>query len=300
MSSQQMQYVRSMMKEMMMQDGMPQFSGNLNPEILRATMNLAQANMPIEPGVTITELSLGGVEAELSTPDNCEEDVIIMHIHGGGMICGSATHSRGYVTVLAKESNFRVYSVSYRLAPEDKFPAGVNDCFDAYKALVEMHPNTPIALIGESAGAHLSIVTTLKAISEKVKLPSSVIAYSAPTDFTGVIDRSQYAETDFTISPSVESVIVNLYCPGEDTSNPYISPLRADYTGFPPLKLVADRGETLCPDSELLAEKASKAGIVVDLQIFDGTFHAFPTIGRGTPESAKVLAESIEFIKNHR
>ena len=114
---------------------------------------LAQERMAIETDVTFIPEKIKDMDAEISMPAGARQDAVIIYIHGGGLICGNAVSSRGYASMLAGESKLPVYAFSYRLAPENKFPEAVDDCFAAYKAIQEKHPDKPVFLIGESGGA---------------------------------------------------------------------------------------------------------------------------------------------------
>lgn len=300
MASPQMEGLKSIMQKMMAQGLAPQFDGSINPEVLRKVVQTAQANMPTEPGVHFESCELAGVEAELSVPENAREDAIIIYIHGGGLICGNAQTSRGYASMLAGETRIPVYSFSYRLAPEHPYPAAVDDCFAVYQAVLGKHPGLPVFLIGESGGAYLSIVTALKARDSGAAIPAGIIPYSPPIDFSGTIDRNFPGNKDFTVSPQGLESLTTLYC--EDRSvvcDPYVSPYYADYAGMPAILLAWDESESLAPDSEILRDKARAAGVEVQAKSYPDCFHAFATTGRGTPESAEVLADTVAFINAH-
>jgi acetyl esterase/lipase len=277
------------------------FNEKMDILALRAMVEQMTMNMPDEPGVSFTSCALGGIEAELSMPDKQTGDDIILYIHGGGLLSGNARSSRGYASMLAATSGLRVYSISYRLIPEHPFPAGIDDCLAAYKALLEKYPHKKIALIGESGGGNLSIALALMLRDKGITLPASVTAYSPVTDMTGSMpSHKKYGgKTDKVVDANFENLLKTTYAPNYDAKYPYVSPMYADLTGFPPLKLVADKEETLADDSELFAEKAKAAGVNVQLQMWEGTFHAFATTGKGTPESAQVLEETIAFMREH-
>ena len=132
MASEQMEQLKMAMQMMMKKGFAPAFDGSADPIQLRNTIQAAQERMVTEPGVTFVPDQVGDMDAELSVPENSREDAIIIYIHGGGLICGNAFSSRGYASMLAGETKIPVYAFSYRLAPEDKFPAAVDDCFTAY------------------------------------------------------------------------------------------------------------------------------------------------------------------------
>lgn len=299
MASKEMEQLKAGMKLMMEKGFAPTFDGNLDPMKLRAIVQSAQERMANEPGVTFIPEKFGDMDAELSMPENAREDALIIYIHGGGLICGNAFSSRGYASMLAGETKIPVYAFSYRLAPEDPFPAGVDDCFEAYRQILAKYPDRPLFLIGESGGAYLSVVTALKARDEGMKLPAGVIPYSPVMDLSGDYNRVKDITKDFTVTPEGLNWLGSLYCKDMDTTNPYISPYYADYTGMPPMLLAWDKTETLAVDSELLAEKLQKAGVEVHAKGYDDCFHAFATTGRGTPESMEVLQNTVAFMNEH-
>ena len=298
MASEQMENLKSIMKQMMAVGFAPKFDGSVDPLQLRQVVQTAQAHMALEPGVSYRQEVLGGVECELSLPKNARDDAVVFYIHGGGLICGTAETSRGYAGMLAGESKFPVWSCTYRLAPENKFPAATEDCFAVYQALLEKYPDKPIFLIGESGGAYLSIITALKARDEGVKLPAAIVPYSPPIDFSGAINRNFPGNKDFTVTPDGLYVLRDWYANG-DWENPYISPYYADYTGLCPILLAWDESESLAKDSEIIRDKALAAGVEVVWKSYPDCFHAFATTGRGTPESYEILKDTIAFFNAH-
>lgn len=124
---------------------------------MRGVVQAAQERMANEPGVEFRTVKYGGGEGEVNVPLNAREDAIVLYIHGGGLICGNAFSSRGYSSMLAGESKFPVYTLTYRLASENPFPAAVEDCFAYYRELVGENLDKPIFLIGESGGARRKV-----------------------------------------------------------------------------------------------------------------------------------------------
>lgn len=300
MASKEMQGLIEMMKVMMEQGGMPRFGGDIQPEILRATIEAAQSHMPLEPGVHFEACKFGEMDAELAIPENARKDAIIVYIHGGGLVCGNALTSRGYSSMLAGESKIPVYAFSYALAPEHPFPAGVNDCFLAYKEILKRHEGLPVFLVGESGGAYLCITTSLMAREAGITMPAGIVPYSPVIDFSGTIDRSRNEKKDITVTPLGLEALARMYCLDKDQlKNPLVSPYFADFSDLPPIMLAWDNDETLAPDSEIVAEKAKKAGVEVSGKGYDSCFHAFAITGRGTPESAEILKDTISFIYAH-
>ena len=298
MVSEEMKALNQVQKDQASQGGMA-FSGEVDFKIVRATIESSASMQPTEPGVTFTPDNLDGIEVEISTPLEIASDDILVYMHGGGFICGNAHTSRGYASQLAAEAKMRVYSLTYRLAPENPWPAGAEDCFTFYKALLKKHPGKKIFLLGESGGANLLVVTTLMAKDAGIPLPTGIIPFSGPFDFTGKIDRTKYVGRDFTVGPDLDTIIRDNYFFDNDPINPYISPLYGNIEGFPPMMISVSSSETLCDDSRLLAEKARKAGVEVEYHETDGCFHAFQIAAKGTPESYQILKDTVQFIRKH-
>ena len=299
MASYLMQTIREMTREMT-NSGMPMFGEDINAAKLREVIEEAQGNMPLQPGVTYEPCTLAGLEAELSVPAYSREDAIILYLHGGGLVCGNARTSRGYAGMLAGESRIPVYSFSYHLAPEDPYPAAVDDCVNFYKAVMDKHPDIPIFLIGESGGGLLCVTTALKLRDEGVRAPAAAVIYSPVMDFSGTIDRRGRGYEEITVTEPGLGALARLYCPDEAIrTRPLVSPYFADFTSCCPMYVSWDKGETLAADAEALIERLEDARVPVEYHRYEGCFHAFAPVGRNTPESSRLLDDSIAFMLRH-
>lgn len=300
MASVQMEQLKTAMKMMMEKGFAPTFDGSMDPIHLRNVVQAAQERMAMESGVTFIPKKFGEMDAEISMPEGAREDAVIVYIHGGGLICGNAFSSRGYASMLAGETKLPVYAFSYRLAPENPFPAAVEDCFEAYKMIATENPDKPIFLIGESGGAYLSIVTAMKARDNGVRMPAGVIPYSPVIDMSHSFERLRDGNTDFTVTPDGLKWLTSFYCPDEkEVKNIYASPYYDDFHDMPPMLLAWDEGETLAIDSEIVVEKLKAQGIKYQAKAYPECFHAFATSGRGTPESMEILQGTVKFIDTY-
>lgn len=299
MASKEMEQLKTTMKMMMDKGFAVSFDGSMDPVTLRNTIQAAQERMVSEPGVVFIAEKFGGMDAELSMPEKAREDAVIIYIHGGGLICGNAYSSRGYASMLAGETRIPVYAFSYRLAPENPFPAAVDDCFEAYKTILSQNPGKSVFLIGESGGGYLSIVTAMKARDEGIRMPAGVIPYSPVIDMSGALNRIREENRDFTVTPDGLVWLCDLYCREEERKNPYVSPYYDDMHGMSPMLLAWDESETLAADSEAVRDKLEKNGIECHAKSYPDCFHAFATAGRGTPESMEILQDTAEFINAH-
>ncbi|WP_171056016.1 alpha/beta hydrolase [Paenibacillus sinopodophylli] len=300
-SSMQMKYVIEAIEKMSGEAGLNAQSDNAKLDVIaiREMLERSHAHQKTAPGTTYADADICPVHMEVVFPEKLETDNIIFYMHGGSFISGSAKHSRGFASVLAAEVGCRVFTIDYRLAPEHPFPAGVDDCFTAYQALLMEYPGTKISLIGDSAGAMAALVTTLRAMRAGIQLPSSVIIHSPGATLVD-IGRENYDTHDLLVGKNIASVLKGvLYDESIDLENPDLSPLYGDYRGFPPVFMTSDANETFSIDAQLLYDKLTEAGVEITWVSVEGAFHAFGTVGRGTPESAQLLDEAEAFIKKH-
>ncbi len=295
-----MQQVRTIIKQQIENGSMPKFTKDTDPFELRRITENVQAGMDSNvPGYVIEEVKLAGIDAEYCHMSDMRDDAVLVYIHGGGFMCGNAKTSRGYALIYASETKLPVYTFSYRLMPEAPFPAGVDDCFNAYKAILERHPGKPVFLLGESAGATLCITTAMKARDNQVQLPAAIFPYSPVIDMSGALKRRRATDEDFTINEEGVILMEDLYVSPELRKNPYASPYYDDMHGMPPMFLAWDMNEHLAPDSEEIVKKLLTQGVECHFKAYPHCFHAFAPLGRSTPESSEILDQTIQFIESH-
>lgn len=273
----------------------PPFRKGLDPVKLRAAQ-ASSGKMPPVAGVSYREDRLRACGVDLAIPETVCPDAVILYIHGGGFISGDPRDYRAFTSFLAKESGFPVYGIIYRLAPEHPFPAGPEDCFSAYAALVQRHPDKKICLIGESAGGTLVLATTMMARDRGLRLPDAVVSYAPGAFFDETIDRSQHRAKDPVVDARALKELGQLYCP-QPTQEPYAWIGYGDFHNFPPVRIVWDADETLAPDSRFLAKKLREAGGYLETREWTGTFHTFEMLPTLLPEARQEVLDSIAFMK---
>ncbi|MBQ6746558.1 MAG: alpha/beta hydrolase fold domain-containing protein [Bacteroidaceae bacterium] len=295
-----MEQVRGTVKMQIDQGIMPKFSGDTDPMELRRITERAQAGMPTNiPGFHADPIKIGDIDGEYCYMDGGNDEAILVYIHGGGLMCGNAASSRGYAAIYASETGYPVYTFTYRLIPEDSFPAAVDDCFNAYQDILKRHPGKPVFLLGESGGAYLCITTAMMARDNGVTMPAAIMPYSPVIDMSGALDRTLEADHDFTVTKEGLDHMAKLYTTPDNLKNKYVSPYYDDMHGMPPTLLAWDMNEHLGVDSEVLVQKFLKQGIECHFKAYPECFHAFAPLGRATPESSEVLDNTIAFIKAH-
>lgn len=277
--------------------GFDEHMGSVNWSFVRWISNFGYQFMPKEKGVKFRRIKLGrgnALVSEFGFPDSSN---IILYIHGGGFVSGSAAASKGYTSMLAKESGCRVIAVDYALAPEHPFPQGFDDCYQAFCEIVKTYPEAKITLAGESAGANLCLAVALKA--KKMGKISCVLVHSPIIDFTSTLDRTAHEIHDFTVKAGCLVPLNQIYVGNSRAEDSYISPLFGDFSGFPPIFITCDYNETLYADARALYDKCEQAGVDAELVVMKGAFHAFAATGTGTPETSRILKENIAFMNQY-
>lgn len=268
--------------------------GRVNRKAVRFVSDIGYSLMRLPKGVRLYRMR--GISGEIAVPEVYDIRAVIIYIHGGGFVSGSTKASRAYAAMLAKVTGFRVVTVDYRLAPENKYPKGLDDCYKALCFIEKKFPKAKIALCGESAGANLAIATALKARDEGRRSVCAVIAHSPFMDFTDSLDRSIHTIDDFTVKKGCLKPLGDIYAGGRELTEAYISPIYADFKGFVPTLITCDSNETLYADSLALHNALEKAGIFAKMIEMKGAFHAFAAIGTDAPETSEILKETKELI----
>jgi acetyl esterase/lipase len=234
-----------------------------------------------------------------------DPDRRILYAHGGSWVSGSLAGYRAFLSRISHAAGAVVLSVDYRLAPEHIFPAGLEDCVQAYQWMLEHGPNgkeqaAAAFLMGDSAGGNLALAALLKIRDSGLPLPAAVIALSPATDFTcGSPSLVTRAAVDPIINPAIVPALIPIYL-GETTqpTNPYASPLFGNYSGMPPLLLQVGDAEVLLDDSTRLAEHAARQGCEVTLEVWDGMPHVFQGFAPFLPEASEAIAKIGQFIRS--
>ena len=250
---------------------------DLSLEGMRNNLDAAGKLAPPVPGVRCEPVDTGVVRSEWFHPDQADEGRAILFVHGGGYMLGSIDSHRDLTSRVALAAGARTLSIEYRRAPEQPFPAGLDDVLASYKWLVDSAGYSPskIALVGDSAGAGLLLGAALTVRdTEGLTSPGALACMSPWTDLT-CSSASLASATDPSIQAPYVAMMAQAYLAGQDPKHPVASPLHADLTGLPPLLLQAGAAEALRDDAEQFAARCKDAGVDVTLELWDDMFHAF-------------------------
>jgi epsilon-lactone hydrolase len=275
----------------------------LNLQRLRAMgKNPPRSVLAIPPGYSIESLrndqGLTFDVANLSPAPALAPSVIVLYLHGGGYLFGSPKTHRQVVIAMAKAFQGPAYGLDYRLAPEHPFPAAVEDAAQAYQWLLARHPQAQIVLAGDSAGAGLAIATAVGVRDSGLKPPKAIVGFSPYSDLAVTGDSVEAnAKSCAMFTPRGLREAAAMYLSGADARDPRASPLYADLTGLPPMLLFASRHETLRDDTLRLAERASAAGVRVELIVRDRLPHVWPVFVTLLPEAREAFARVTAFAR---
>jgi len=238
---------------------------------------------------------IGAMDAEWV--GDLSADRTLLYLHGGGYILGSIETHRAMVAKLCRFAGVRGLIIDYRLAPENPFPAAIEDAEEAYDYLVAqgVAPDNML-LAGDSAGGGLSLALLQQLRAHDKALPKAVALMSPWTDLTasGASIKTHY-DRDPMIDAEKMHIAIDWYGPNQDKKNPLISPLFADMTGFPPLFVQVGTEEVLFDDSTRLVDSAKKAKVEAELQIWQDMPHVHQIAHAFVPEAKAALRDIAGF-----
>lgn len=228
--------------------------------------------------VSIREVLIEDMKGEWVSVNRAHmKKYVILYCHGGGYSTGSCIYARTLTTKLATSTSMDVFSFDYRLAPENPYPAATQDAMKAWNYLMLLgYGARDIIIAGDSAGGNLALSLVLKLKEEERILPRGMVLMSPWTDLTSSgKSHVSKAEVDPVLSaPYLEKMITN-YAPGMDLTDPLISPLFGDFTGFPPTYIQVGENEILLNDATMLHKKMAKENVSVKMDMVKGMWHVF-------------------------
>ncbi len=252
-------------------------------------------------GVCVEQVTNETVRGEWLTAKNAEQ-AVILYIHGGGFVAGSTAGHRPITASLARLGRYNVFSLDYRLAPKNRFPAALDDAVAAYLWLLEQKFNPrQIAVAGDSAGGGLVLSTLLKLQEENIPLPSSAVCFSPWTDLAGTGDSMQSnGKMDAMFCPENIPEFASAYLGEASPFDKYASPVFAEFDAtFPPILFQVGSTEVLLDDSRRIHDQIQKAGGKSELEIYENTPHCWQILDSFVPEARTALENAVKFIGRH-
>ncbi len=243
----------------------------------RAQYERAEKVFPIPPEVKVERVTAPVAPAEWLRPPSAEAGRVVLYLHGGGYVIGSPRSHRHLAAAIAGAAGASALSLDYRRAPEDPFPAAVDDAVACYRWLLEqgIAPGR-IVIAGDSAGGGLTVATLVALKDTRVPLPAGGVCISPWVDltFSGASYEAKAAADPVVRRPGIDEM-ARAYLGKTDPRTPLASPVFADLRGLPPLLIHVGSDEVLLDDAVQLAERAKAAGVSATLEVWDRMIHVW-------------------------
>lgn len=266
---------------------------------MRADMEATVKVFPVEEDIACATVDAGGVAGEWTAAPGVAEERVLLYLHGGGYAVGSIASHRSLVGRLSRAAGMRALSLDYRLAPENPFPAAVEDGRAAFLWLVGegIRPER-IVIAGDSAGGGLTLATLLALRDGGHPLPAAGVCLSPFTDLalTGEsLQTKQEVDPMLTLAGARDFAV--WYLGKTDPRTPWASPLYADFTGLPPLLIQVGTAEMLLDDATRVAERARAAGVEVTLEPWEDMIHVWQFFAPFLDEGRQAIARIGEYCR---
>ena len=249
-------------------------------------------------GIEVEDVNIGGNNAAWIRPVNADKTKVLLHIHGGYVTGSIASYLRMCI-LMAQTLKMNVLLPEYRLAPEYPFSAAIDDVLKIYRCLLsDGYQSKDIIISGDSAGGGLCVASVIALRDQGDALPAAMICMSPWTDLAM---QGQSHITNLKSEAMLNTETLRewalAYTNEENFSNPLVSPIFADFHGFPPLLIQVSSDEILLDDAIALAEKDKADGVDVTLKIWDGLWHVWQVVGDAIPESKMAFEEISQFVR---
>ncbi len=275
------------------------FVGNPPAAEMRAELEAMAGTLPLEPEVQAESLEVAGMRAEWITSPAVARERVILYLHGGGYVVGSLNTHRDLAGRLGRAAGARVLLIDYRLAPEHRHPAAVDDATAAYRWLLarDLAP-ARLAVAGDSAGGGLTIATLLALRDAGAPLPAAGVCFSPWVDMEATGESMTSITTDPMLNRASILHFARFYLGDTvDPRTPLAAPLHADLHGLPPLLIQASRHEVLRDDATRIAAKARAAGVECELELTDEVPHVWQAFAAILPEAREALDRAGAFLR---
>lgn len=244
-------------------------------------------------GMRWEPFELDGIKAAWVRPEwGHDRSQIILYCHGGGYTSGNLGYSRPLASKLSHATGWETLCFEYRLAPENPYPAAVEDAVRVWDHLMyQGYGARDVTVAGDSAGGNLALVLLHRLKAEGRQLPKRLVLMSPWTDMTASGESyKERAELDPTITMEYIQAVRAAYSGGADLSDPMLSPLFGDFAGFPPTLIQVGSNELLYSDSEQLMKRMCAAGVLCRMEKWKEMWHVFQIM------PIKKAAEAMEHV----
>lgn len=267
-------------------------------DIRAARASLPPTQMPLPEGTRVEYLLTGESASYWVCAPNASPERRIVYFHGGGFLNGGIHSHRSLVGWLSHYTGCAVLFVEYRLAPEFRFPAGVDDCYQGYLHALGHGPSgqrsapSRIFVAGDSAGGALAAATILGARRDGKRIPDGCVILCGMLDLDE--KTSKFIQMLQRTRDGVRLYVNYL----EDLRNPLASPILADLKGFPPLLIQTGTADYCADDNVRFAEKAKAAGVPTTFENWPDMIHVWQRFAPKLPEANRSLERIGEWLSS--
>ena len=249
---------------------------------------------------SVRQVDAGGVPSELVSAEGASSDTVTLYLHGGGYVIGSPRTHREFARRLSAASQAQVLVIDYRLAPEDPFPAPVEDAVSAYRWLLdEGYAPERLSIAGDSAGGGLTAATLVSIRDQGLPLPACGVCLSPWVDMEGLGDSmTTRADRDPMVQKEGLVAMAGVYLADADPRSPLAAPMYADLSGLPPLLIQVGGSETLFDDAIRLDEKARSAGVETTFEEWEDMIHVWHIFAPMLDEGQEAIQRMAEFMRD--
>ncbi len=267
-----------------------------------------RANVPMladQLSVTFEQEHIGGVDTFRVMPpeiDRRHQDHLFIYVHGGGYVLNAGEAGLPEAMLIAARTKMPVLSIDYRMPPQHPFPAGLDDVLAVWEHVLATHSATSVALGGVSAGSGLVLAAVHKLIGAGHQTPGALYAGTPWSDLTRTGDSYYTNEGVDRLLVTYDGILASaarLYAGSHDLTDPLISPIYGDFTGFPPTFLVTGTRDLFLSNTVRAHTKLRAAGVTADLLVFEGVSHGDYALEATSPESLLTYAELNSFLLQH-
>lgn len=239
--------------------------------VQRKLLDLAAPLQTLPDGTVAQKTTLGGRPAERITVGATERTTAILYLHGGAFTIGSIATHRSLAAHLARESASAVYVLDYRLAPENPYPAGLDDAVAAFRELVRSHGFTPerVAIAGDSAGGGLTVATARRLVDDGM----SPAALGLISPWVDPGDRNAVRNRDLVVNTAWSYSSADAYLGDGDPMDQGFAPLQGDLGGLPPIVMHVGTEEVLYNQIIAFADKLRLSGAELEFVEYKKLWH---------------------------
>jgi acetyl esterase/lipase len=254
------------------------------------------------PDIETERVRVGGVGGVWVRRKGEKAERTLYFVHGGALVSCPADTYPFYAAWFVREARAQAFLVDYRLAPEHRFPAALDDCVEGYRALLAAGVDPKrVAFMGDSCGGGLAVASLVRLRDLGERLPACAVALSGWFDLeaSGESATNPVGEDRFVNPVWIRERGRDYVGPTGDPADPFASPIHADLHGLPPLLLQAGQIDVTRDDAVRLAARAGRAGTSVTLEIWADMVHGWQGMQGFCPEAAWAVQHASAFVRRY-